>query len=121
MTPIGSAVISAGLRRLVAAALFMAAALGVFGHPAIARADWDIGEYDQCMATPSNTWHRALRLLRHKRRSLEFCRELRGARRAARLGGRDDANNPAPGDDARDAGAASGFALNNSRPATQAG
>jgi hypothetical protein len=59
MTPIGSAVISVGLRRLVAATLFMAAALGVFGHTAIARAEWDIGEYDQCMATPSNTWHHA--------------------------------------------------------------
>jgi hypothetical protein len=59
MTPIGSAVISAGLRRLVAATLFMAAALGVLGHPAIARAEWDIEEYDRCMATPSNTWHHA--------------------------------------------------------------
>src|SRR5258708_31243922 len=58
MTPIGSAVISAGLRRLVAATLFTAA-LGVFGLPAIARAEWDIGMYDQCMATPSNTWHHA--------------------------------------------------------------
>jgi hypothetical protein len=59
MTPIGSAVISPGLRRLGAATLVTAAALGVFGHPAIARAEWDIGEYDQCMATPSNTWHHA--------------------------------------------------------------
>lgn len=61
MTPIGSAVISAGLRRLVAATLFFftAAALGVFGYPAVARAEWNIGEYDQCMATPSNTWHHA--------------------------------------------------------------
>jgi hypothetical protein len=49
MTPIGSAVISAGLRRLVAATLFTAATLGVFGHLAIARADWDIGAYDACI------------------------------------------------------------------------
>jgi hypothetical protein len=55
MTPIGPAVIPAGLRRLVAATLFTAAvAVGssAFGHLAIARADWDIGAYDACMAQP---------------------------------------------------------------------
>jgi hypothetical protein len=54
MTSIGSAVISAGLRRLVTATLFTAAvAVGssAFGYVAIARADWDIEAYDNCLKT----------------------------------------------------------------------
>ncbi|HZQ32999.1 MAG TPA: hypothetical protein VFB19_14845 [Mycobacterium sp.] len=45
----------AGVRRFARAALFagaIALGAGVFGHTAIASAEWDIEKYDKCMANP---------------------------------------------------------------------
>jgi hypothetical protein len=36
-------------RQLLPAALIAATALGTITHPAIAKAEWDIGLYDRCM------------------------------------------------------------------------
>ena len=54
MAAITVSALPAGLRRLGLATLFTAAVTIGIGYPAVASAEWDIGAYDHCMATPHN-------------------------------------------------------------------